>query len=42
MKKKILIIDDDQDIFDLTEFLLKEMDYELNSFPNSSYSKRGD
>ncbi|MGB4398912.1 MAG: response regulator [Daejeonella sp.] len=29
MKKKILIIDDDQDILDLTEFLLQEIGYKV-------------
>jgi len=29
MKKKILVIDDDQDILDLTEFLLQEIGYDV-------------
>jgi len=29
MKKKILVIDDDQDILDLTEFLPQEIGYDV-------------
>lgn len=35
MKKKILVIDHDQDILELTEFLLKEMDYDVDSSLNA-------
>jgi DNA-binding response OmpR family regulator len=34
MKKKILILDDDEDIFDILEFLLKEDGYEIRANQN--------